>query len=77
MVHIENTMGHMENNILERIAKFIQNSEENISKGDDVAQGTQEDKDCTHVDQPSINNPTLIGFYFNNIINKGWSSQGN
>ena len=34
---MENMIGHIKNNIVERIVKFIQNSKENLSKGDDVA----------------------------------------
>ena len=37
-------MVYTQNNIVEKIAKFIQNSKENISKGDDVAEGAQQDK---------------------------------
>ena len=71
MGHMENTIGHMENNIMESIVKFIQSSEENISKGDDVAYGTQEDKDSAYVDQLSINKPTLRGFDSSNGIYQG------
>ena len=73
---VEYTMGHMENDIVEMIVKFIQKSEENLPKGDDVAQGTQEDKDSAHVDQASINKPSPSGFDSNNRINQGWSPPG-
>ena len=36
MRHIENTMGHMEDSIVKRIVKLLQNLEGNIPKGDDV-----------------------------------------
>ena len=39
---IEERMGHMEDNI-ERIVKFLQDKEENISK-EEVDQGTHEEK---------------------------------
>ena len=68
-IKMEENMGHVENNIVERIVKFIQNSEENLPKYDDMAQGTQEDKDSSHVDQPSINKPYPRGFDSNNGIN--------
>ena len=40
---------------MEIIANPIQNLEGKIPKGDDVGQGSQEDKDSVLVDQPSIN----------------------
>ena len=33
---MENTVGHMEYNIVERIVKLLQNTEEKLPKGDDV-----------------------------------------
>ena len=40
---MENTVGHMEDNIVERIVKLIQNTEEKLPKGDDVDQGDHDD----------------------------------
>ena len=54
--------GHMENNMVERIVKLIQNLKEKLPKGDDVAKGTQEYKEHAHVDRPSITKPTSRGF---------------
>ena len=39
LVNLENTMNNLEEN-MERIAKLVQNPKENISKGDDLSQGT-------------------------------------
>ena len=43
----------MKNNVVERIVKLIQILEEIIPKGDDVVEGTQEDKYSVHVGKPS------------------------
>ena len=45
-----------------KMVKLIQNLEENLPKGDDVTQGTHEDKDSVHVDRPFVNKDTLRGF---------------
>ena len=45
----------MKERMMEIIANPIQNLEGKIPKGDDVGQGSQEDKDSVLVDQPSIN----------------------
>ena len=53
---MEENMGHMESNIMgkmKNIAKLIQNLKENHIEGEDVSQGTREDKDNVHVDQHS------------------------
>lgn len=54
---------------MERITKLIQNQEGKIPKGDDVAQGSQEDKYSVHVDKPSINKHNLRWFDSNNGSN--------
>lgn len=72
-------MGQMENNMeekKERIAKLIRNPEGKLPKGEDVAQGTQEEKDSVHVEQPSLNKNTPRGFDSNNGSNQGWSPKG-
>ena len=68
---IEERMGRIDKN-MERIANLIQKLEQ-TPKGDDMDQGSQEDKDSFHVDQSSINNNTSRGFDFNNGSNQGWS----
>ena len=60
--NMEERMGQMENNMVERILKLIEISKENLPKVDYVAQGTHEDKDNAYVDQPSINKPSPRGF---------------
>lgn len=62
---------------MEIIANPIQNLEGKIPKGDDVGQGSQEDKDSVLVDQPSINQHDLIGFDYNTGSNQGYSTRGN
>jgi hypothetical protein len=54
MVDLFNLENNMDNN-MEMIFKLIQNPEEKLLKGDDVAQGTHEDKNNAHVEYPSIN----------------------
>lgn len=49
-----------------KVVSLIQHQEENISKGDDVAQGTHEDIDSIHFQQPSINEHIARGFYSKN-----------
>ena len=66
-------MGHMEDNI-ERIVNLIQNTKEKIPKGDDVGQGSHDDS--AHVEKPSINKHSLIGFDSNAGNTKGWSTRG-
>jgi hypothetical protein len=79
MEHMDNKMekgmGHIDNN-MEMIAKLIQNPEEKIHKGGDVSQGTQEDKDSAHIEQPSINKHSPRGFDSNNGSSQVWSTRG-
>ena len=60
MKHIQNTVAHMKNDIMESIVKLLQNSKVKLPKGDDMGQGNQEDKDSNPMDQPSINKHALI-----------------
>jgi hypothetical protein len=62
MGHIENTMGHMEDNIVERIGKLLQHPKEKIPKEDDVGQGAHDDKNSGNIKQPSINKHAPRGF---------------
>ena len=71
--NMEESMGHMKNNMMERIVKLIQNLEEKFPKGDDVAKGSQENKYSVHVDKSSINKHDPIGFDSNNGSNHGRS----
>ena len=66
---MENTLEHMEDNIVERIVKLLQNIEEKLPKGNGLSQGA-------HDDQPSINKNGIRGF--DSIIgsNQGWSTRG-
>lgn len=58
---MENIMGPMEDNIVERIAKLLQNTKEKIPKGDDVDQGARECINSYQGEKTSINNHSLIG----------------
>ena len=57
-------MEHMEANF-ERIVKILQNTEENIPKGDDVDQGDKEYKYSVLVEKPSIYKHYFKGFVSN------------
>ena len=72
---MENTMGHMEDSIVERIVKLLQNTKEKIPKGDDVDQGAHDDMNSAHVEKPSINKHALRGFGSNIESNQGWCIQ--
>ena len=61
---------------IERIGKILQNLVGKIPKGDDVAQGYQEDKDSVHVEKPSFNKNTPRGSDSNNISNRWWPPRG-
>ena len=76
MIHMENIVGHMKDNIVGRVVKILQNPKEKIHKGDDVGQGTHDDKNTTHVEQPSINKHAPRGFDSNMGSNQGWSPRG-
>lgn len=76
MGHIKNIVGHMEDNIVERIFKLLQHLEENIPKEDDVGQSTHDDKNNTHVEKLSINKDVPRGFDYNTRSNQGWSKKG-
>ena len=76
MSHMENTMGLMKDDIVESILKLLQISEEKILKGDDVDQGTQEDKYIVPVDPPFINKDVIKEFNFNAGNNQGQSTRG-
>ena len=61
---------------MKKIANVIHNSKDSLPTGDDLSQGTQEDKDSVHVEQPSINKNIPSGIDSNNGSNKGWSPRG-
>ena len=79
---LETNMGNMEKKMekleesMERIVNLIQHTEETIPKGDNVGQGTHEDKNSAHVELPSTNKHDLRGFDSNMEINQGWSTRG-
>ena len=73
---MENIVGHMEDNIVERIVKLLQNTEENLPKGDDVDQGAHDYINSAQGEQPSINKHSLRGLDSNVGSNQGWSTRG-
>ena len=76
LLNLEERMGHMEKMMEENmkiIANLIQNSRENLPTGDDMFQGTQEDKVSVHVEKPSMDKNIPRGIDSNNGSNYGWS----
>ena len=69
MVHMEERIGHKIEENMQRHVKLIQNLEEKFPKCDCLDQGTQEDKDSIHVEQPSINKNSPRDFNSNNGSN--------
>ena len=73
---MENIVGHMEDNIVERIVKLLQNTEEKLPKGDGVDQGSDDYINSAQGEKPSINNHSLRGLDSNVGSNQGWSTRG-
>ena len=60
----------------QQMVRLIQALEERLPKSDNVAQGTHENKDIVHVEQPSIITHIPRGFNSNIGDNHGWSPKG-
>ena len=75
-------MGNMEKKMekleesMERIVNLIQHIEEKHHNGDNVAQGTQDDRNSSHFEQPSFSKHTPGGFDSNTRSNQGWFPRG-
>ena len=76
MGHMENMVEKMKDDIVESIYKLLKNLEEKLPKGDNVDQGTQDDKYSAHVEHTSIKKQSPRGFYSNTRNNQGWSPRG-
>ena len=66
MGDMDEIIGHKIEENMQRIVNLIQNLRENLPKGEDIDQGTQEDKYSVHVGQLSINKNYPRGFDSNN-----------
>ena len=66
---IEEKVGHMKDDILERIVKILQNLDDQLPKVKNAGQSNPKDKDSVLVGQPSINRNDLRRFYSNNGSN--------
>lgn len=73
--NMEERMGHMEEN-MQRLVQLIQNPKEKLPKGDEFGQRTQEDKNSTNVEKPSIGKNVPRGFDSNNGSNQGVVPKG-
>ena len=73
---MENIVGNLEDNIVERIVKLLQNTKENIPKWDDVDQGAHDYINSAQGEKPFINKHSLMGLDFNVGSNQGWSTSG-
>ena len=61
---------------MEIIVNLIQHIEEKLPNGDNVGQGTQDDRNSSHFEQPSFSKHTLGGFDSNIGSNQGWFRRG-
>ena len=61
---------------MELIIKLIQHPEEKLPNDDNVGQGTHDDRNSSHCDQPSFSKHTPGGFDFNTKSNEGWFLRG-
>jgi hypothetical protein len=66
---------NMEEN-MERIINIIQQIEENLPNGDNVGQGSHDDRNSFHFEQPSFSKHIHGGFDSNNGYNQGWFPRG-
>ena len=58
---MEKNMGNLEEG-MDIIVNLIQHTKENIPNGDNVGQGTQDDRNSSHFEQPSFSKHTTGGF---------------
>ena len=61
---------------MERIVNILQQIKENIPNGDNVVQGTRDDRNSSHCEQPSFSKHTPRGFDSNTRSNQGWFPRG-
>ena len=61
---------------MDRIVNLIQNKEENIPNGDNLGQGTHDDRNNSHFDQPSFSKHSPRGSDSNTGSNQGWFPRG-
>ena len=79
---MEKNMGNMKQRMekleesMEKIVNRIQHTEEKLPNGDNVGQGTHDDRNSSHFEQPSFSKHTLGGFNSNTRSNQGWFPRG-
>ena len=61
---------------METIVNLLQHTEEKLSNGDNVGQGTHDDRNSSHFEQPSFSKHTLGGFDSNTRSNHEWFPRG-
>ena len=61
---------------MERIVNILQHTEEKFPYGDNVVQGTHDDRNSSHCEKPSFSKHTLGGFDSNTGSNQGWFPRG-
>ena len=76
---MEKNMGNMEKRIenkleegMDKIVNLIQHTQENLPNGDNVGQGTQDDRNNSHFEKPSFSKHTPGGFDSNTRSIQGW-----
>ena len=80
---MENNMGNMDKRIekkleegIDKIVNLIQHTEENLPNGDNVGQGTHDDRNSSHFEKPSFSKHSPGGFDSNTRSNQGWFPRG-
>ena len=61
---------------MERMINLLKHTEEKIPNGDNVGQGTHDDRNSSHFEQPSFSKHTPGGFDSNTGSNQGWFPRG-
>ena len=61
---------------MEKIVNLIQHTQEKLPNGDNVGQGTHDDRNTYHCEKPSFSKHTPGGFYSNTGSNMGSFPRG-
>ena len=76
MGNMEPGMGRKLEESMERIGNLIQHPEEKLPNDDNVGQGTHDDRNSSHFEQPSFSNHTPGGLDSNTGCNQEWFPRG-
>ena len=73
--NLKEMMNKLEEN-MEGIVNLLQNTEKKLLNGNNVGQGTPDDRNSYHFEQPSFSKHTSRGFISNTDSNHGWLPRG-